>query len=300
MSDRSDTWTILRILEWTTSFLTERGSESPRLDAELLLGHVLDLERIHLYTQFDRPLIPEELAEYRALIKRRAAGEPVAYLTGERAFWTLDLLVDGRVLIPRPDTETLVEAALSIADDSPATVIDVGTGSGAIALALASERPTWSVIATDVSEDALEVARENRARTGLDERVEMVRGHLLEPVKLDVFPIDMVVSNPPYVAESERDEVGPGVLEYEPTGALFAGPDGLDVITELVPAAFDALRPGGYLLVEMGYRQGPAVTAIFEEAGFVDVSIRRDLGGRDRVVSGRRPEPGRRPEQGAP
>jgi release factor glutamine methyltransferase len=281
--------TILEILERTTPFLRRRGSPSPRLDAELLLAHVLDLERIQLYTQFDRPLLPDELSAYREIIRRRAKGTPCAYLTGHRAFWTIELHVDSRVLIPRPDTETLVEAALKRVPSDDARIVDVGTGSGAIALALAAERPNLRIAATDLSEDALVVARLNAERLGLADRVAFLHGDLLAPLG-DFLPADMILSNPPYIGESERPDLDPGVVDFEPGLALFSGADGLDLIRRLIPSSLGALCPGGLLLIEIGHTQGPAVCALFEAAGFQQIETLEDLGRRDRVVLGVAPE----------
>ncbi|MFW5966775.1 MAG: peptide chain release factor N(5)-glutamine methyltransferase [Persicimonas sp.] len=283
-------WTVLKILRWTTHYFEKKEvTESARLDAELLLTHVLDLDRVALYTHFDRPMDSEELDAYRALIKRRVEGEPVAYLIGRRGFWDFELEVDPRVLIPRPETEVLVEEALErIEANQSATIIDVGTGSGAIALALARERPEATVIGTDTSADALEVARENAQRLGLGDRVEFVDGDLFEGVEQRWLPCDFVVSNPPYVAERDRDQIMTDVRDFEPEGALFAGEDGLDVIRRLIPAAHDALAEGGHFLCEIGAEQGEAAERICQEAGFTQVNIRKDYSDRDRVVCARK------------
>jgi release factor glutamine methyltransferase len=285
-------WTLLKILRWTTHFFeTKEVTDTPRLDAELLLACVLGFDRVKLYTHFDRPMAPAELERYRALIKRRSAGEPVAYLIGEKGFWTIDLKVDSRALIPRPETEVLVEEALALIDaDSQATVVDVGVGSGAIALALAVERAGLRVVATDSSADALALAAENAQRLGVADRVDFVRGDLLDGVDAGVLPCPVVVSNPPYIGEDERDDVMVDVKDFEPAGALFAGADGLDVIRRLVPAAFSALQAGGHFLCEIGHRQGPAVQELCEQAGFVDVFVRQDYSEHDRVVRARRPK----------
>lgn len=284
-------WTLLKILRWTTHFFeTKDASSSPRLDAELLLAQVLGFDRIKLYTHFDRPMSSDELAAYRALVKRRVQGEPVAYLLGTKGFWSLELKVDERALIPRPETEVLVDEALELLPEGEeATVVDVGTGTGAIALALATERPELRVVATDVSEDALDLARDNAAALELDDRVEFVQGDLLGGVDPADLPCEMIVSNPPYVGEDERGEVMVDVKDYEPEGALFAGADGLDVIRPLIKEAFDALKPGGHFLCEIGYRQGDAVRGLLDDAGFVDVAIRKDYSEHDRVARAKKP-----------
>jgi release factor glutamine methyltransferase len=282
-------WTILEVLQWTTARFQERGLASPRLDAELLAAHAFGLTRVQLYTQFDRPLLAAELGTYRELVKRRQAGEPVAYLTGHKEFWSLDLAVDGRVLIPRPDTETAVEEALARLDErsteTPARVADVGTGSGAIALALAKARPGAAVFATDVSADALAVARANGERLQLP--VTFLEGHLAEPLAgLDGF--DLIVANLPYVRSEEIAGLAAEV-RAEPRLALDGGADGLDLVRALVGEARAVLAPGGALVLEIGAGQAEATAALCRAAGLEDVRTRADLGGVDRVVSGRAP-----------
>jgi release factor glutamine methyltransferase len=284
-------WTTLKILRWTQGYFEDKGVDSPRVDAEVLLAYVLEMPRIELYAAFDRPMDPDELAEYRALIKRRLGGEPVAYLTGSRGFWSIDLKTDERALIPRPETEHVVEAALDFleADDVDASVIDVGTGTGAIALALADERPNIHVVATEIDPAAAALARDNVDALGFGDRVRVVEGDLFEGVPDDALPADLIVSNPPYIAEAERDDVMREVHESEPHKALYAGEDGLDVIRRLVPEAGERLHADGQLIVEIGYRQGEAVRSLFEEAGFQKVSVRKDYADHDRVVVGTKP-----------
>jgi release factor glutamine methyltransferase len=288
MSDENDNygppWTVLKLLNWSKGFFADRGIASPRYDAEVLLAHVLGIDRVRLYMEYDRPLVSSELTAYRALVKRRASREPVAYITGERGFWSMDLQTDPRALIPRPDTEVVVEEVLErIPEDAQITVVDVGTGTGAIALAVKSERPGVRVLATDASADALSLARENAERLGLE--IEFFEGDLLKAVPADV-ELDYVVSNPPYV-EDDFD-LEPDVRDYEPTSALFAGPDGLDVIRRLVPQAYERLKPGGWLTTEIGFRHGESVPALMSEAEFDEVSMRKDYNGQPRAVSGRK------------
>lgn len=287
-SDRgARAWTILEVLDWTAGRFEREGVESPRVDAEVLLVHTLKLERIRLYMDFDKPLAVEELATYRALVKRRLTGEPVAYITGQREFWSQTLEVGPAVLVPRPETELLVELALKRCGEERAPVLaDVGTGSGAIAVALASELPGATVYALDCSAEALEVARRNAERHGVE--VTLLQGDLLEPLA-DAGPLDLVVSNPPYVTTAEMEDLPRHVREFEPRGALHAGADGLDIYRRLVPAALDALAPGGHLLLEIGCTQGEAVSGLLEEAGFQEVAVHQDLAGLDRVVTGRKP-----------
>jgi len=277
-------WTILEVLQWTTARFTERGVSSPRLDGELLAAHALGLSRVQLYTQFDRPLDAAELAALRALVKRRQSGEPVAYITGRKEFWSLDLAVDARVLIPRPDSETAVEEALARVRDG-GRIADVGTGTGAIALAIAKARPDLTVFASDVSEDALAVARGNAERLGL--AVTFVKGSLVEPLRTSA-PFDLLVANLPYVPTAEVAGL-PAEVRCEPRLALDGGEDGLDLVRALVAQAAGVLAPGGALVLEIGAGQAAASTELLRAAGFDDLRTRRDLGGVERVVSGQRP-----------
>ncbi len=281
-------WTVLELLRWTTGRFAECGIDTPRLDAECLLAHVLGTDRLQLYVDFDKPVAQGERAAYRELVRRRAGERvPVAQLTGEKEFWSLCLVVNADVLVPRADTETLVEAALErIPDpDREYEVLDVGTGSGAVALALASERPRARVTATDVSPQALAVARENARRLGLAGRVRLAEGSLFEPVAGECY--DLVVSNPPYVAEAEAASLAPE-LRHEPRQALFGGPDGLAVLRPLVDGLAGALRPGGAWAVEVSPKQAPLLEGWCREFGLGDTQVHRDLAGLPRVVSGRR------------
>lgn len=289
--DLGPPWTVLKMLRWTSQFFEQKDvTDTPRLDADLLLGHVMDLERVQLYTKTDELVPDDERTEFRALVKRRAAGEPVAYLVGRRSFWQLELHCDDRALVPRPDTEVLVEVALeTLPEDEELRVADIGTGTGAVALALASERPAWDIAATDDDAEALSLARENVEATELDEHVYLYQGDLLEAVPEPWLPLDAVISNPPYVADEDPDVEIP-VRKHEPAEALFAGPDGLGVIRRLVPAAFEALAPGGWLMLEHGHRQGSPVRELLQEAGFEAVETRQDYGERDRVTLGQRPD----------
>ncbi len=281
----TETWTPLRVLEWTARRFGERGLPSARLDAEVLLAHVLKTNRVGLYTAFDKPLAADELAAYRELVKRRLGGEPVAYLVGEQEFWSLPLRVDARVLVPRRDTETLVEVGLRrIRSGACRRIADVATGSGAVALALAVECPEAIVIATDTSAGALEVAAENVARHQLGGRVSLRRGDLLAPLAGEE-PFDLIASNPPYVVRGELDGL-PREVKREPREALDGGADGLDLIRRLVVGAPALLAAGGMLAIEHGFDQGERVRALFEAAGFGDVRTAKDLAGHDRVTSG--------------
>lgn len=258
-------------------------SESPRLDAELLLAFVLQVPRSYLFAHPEERPGKEAFAIYRNLVGRRKSGEPVPYITGHREFWSLDLIVNRHTLIPRPDTETLVLKALELMRNRTALdVLDLGTGSGAIALALARERAGDNVVGTDKSAEALGVARYNAQRLGIG-NVEFVHGDWFAPVTGRRF--DMIVSNPPYVAESDPHLARPDI-RYEPSGALVAGKDGLDNLGHIVETAPAHLRPGGWILVEHGERQGKSVRGLLASAGFGRVETAKDLAGRARVTYG--------------
>jgi release factor glutamine methyltransferase len=280
----SRAWTVVELIRWTTEYLRGKGVAEPRLNAELLLAAVLELKRLDLYLQFDRPLRPEELAEFKARLLRRARHEPLQYIAGHADFRELRLTVDRRVLIPRPETELLVGEVLAWAADRPAaTAVDVGTGSGAIALSLALEGRFARVVATDASEDALEVARGNARRLAAGAPLEFRCGLGLAAIRGERF--DVIVSNPPYVADRERDALDPEVRDWEPELALFGGPEGLDIIRALVADAPDHLAPGGLLALEIGAGQGADVAGLIVERGaFEAPRVRSDLAGRDRIV----------------
>lgn len=268
------------------SLLREAARHIAREDAEPLLAHALGRDRAWLFAHATDPVEAELADGFRQLVERRAAGEPVAYLTGRRGFWTLDLEVTPDTLVPRPETELLVELALArIGPDVPARVADLGTGSGAIALAIASERPVAAVVATDISAPTLAVAVRNAQAHRLD-NVWFRRGDWDEALGRDRF--DLIASNPPYIAEGDP-HLAQGDLRHEPPRALSSGADGLDAIRTIVAAASRHLVPNGWLLLEHGLDQGGAVRALLEAAGFAEVSTARDLEQRDRVTLGRLP-----------
>jgi release factor glutamine methyltransferase len=273
--------------ELLTSALGVLGPKHPsaRLDAEVLLAHTLDKPRTHLHAWPDHPVADDRTARYRELVARRAGGEPVAYLIGTREFWSLSLEVTPETLIPRPETELLVEVALSlIPAGERMPVADLGTGTGAVAAAVASERPACAVLATDVSPRALEVAARNMARLGLG-NVRLRRGDWCEALAGERFAL--IVSNPPYVARADA-HLDQGDVRFEPRMALCAGDDGLDAIRAIAATAAAHLLPGGALVVEHGHDQGPAVLELFAHGGYRDVRSHRDLAGNDRVVVGTR------------
>ncbi len=258
-------------------------SDSPRLDAELLLAHSLGETRTYLMTWPDQALDEQQLAGFRSLLARRQAGEPIAYITGEREFWSLPLSVSPEVLIPRADTELLVELALErIPKDGELHIADLGTGSGAIALAIARERPRCHVVASDIAATALAVARFNAMQLGLS-NIEYRLGSWLEALDEEMF--DMILSNPPYIAENDP-HLARGDVRYEPRHALSSGRDGLKDLRIIAKGARRHLREGGWLLVEHGYDQGEAVQRLMKKAGYSAVACHADLAGNDRVTVG--------------
>lgn len=282
-------WTPIRLTRWSGEYLQDKGVEGGRLDAELLLAHVLEIRRLDLYLQYDRPLLPSELDTFKALLKRRAAREPLQHVLGTAAFRELNLVVDGRALIPRPETEVLVEEVLRWAQDAPTrslTAVDIGTGTGAIALSLLKEGPFDRVVATDLSTDALELGRENARRLEFEEQVEFREGALYAPLDPGER-FHVLVSNPPYIPDGDREGLEPEVREWDPSTALFAGPEGLDVILPLVEGSTEFLLPQGLLAIEVGDGQAGKVARAMEQTGaFREIRIRPDLAGRERVVLG--------------
>lgn len=284
----SETWTIRKVLAWTAQHFEKRGVDAPRLTAEVLLAFVLKTDRVRLYVDLDRPLTRDELGAYRGLIERRVAGEPTQYLTGVREFYNRPFKVDSRVLIPRPETELLVEAVLQrLPRDAPSRVLDVCVGSGCIAVTIAAERPLATVVATDLSPDACALARENAEALQVADRVTIHQGSLFEPLPPDAR-FDVVVSNPPYIATGEIDTLSAEVRR-EPRMALDGGPDGLGLIRRVVEGARGHLVPGGLLAMEIGETQGAALVELLQNAGYADVRVEKDLERRDRMAFGTHP-----------
>jgi release factor glutamine methyltransferase len=268
----SEVWTVLKLLRWTEAYFAGRGIDSPRLDAELLLVETLGLDRVGLYLNFERPVQAGELATFRALVKRRAGREPLAYIVGRTEFWSLPFRVTPAVLIPRPETELLVEEALGRLGDGN-RLLDVGTGSGALAVALAHERPALAVTAIDVSPLGLALAAENARDNGVAERIRFLQQDLR---RLPDGPFDLVVANPPYIPTGELPTLMPEVRDHEPQLALDGGRDGLDAYRVLAAQADTVLAPGGWLLVEVGSGQAPAVDDLFAGAGLSEVFRSRE------------------------
>jgi release factor glutamine methyltransferase len=294
MSDPAP-WTVRRLLEWTCGFFTRKDVHAPRLSAERLLAHVLHYPRIKLYTDYERPLTDKELAAYRALVQRAAEQEPIEYLTGVAHFFNLEFEVNRDVLIPRPDTETLVENVLQVTRNvvgmEAPRVLDLCTGSGCIAAAIAHHLKAAVVTATDTSAKAVEVARRNVDRLGLSGRVMVEHGDLYEPLArmVDVQPFQLIVANPPYIASAQIQALDRSVKDYEPTEALDGGLDGMAVHRRILDEARERLLPGGRAYLEIAYDQGPLAREISAaHAGFDEVRVLKDTGGNDRVLHLRR------------
>ncbi len=278
-------WTVLKVLQWTTAYFERKHVEQPRASAEVLLAHVLKMKRLQLYLNYDRPLSPTELTSYRATIQRRAAREPTQYITGKQEFWSLELEVTPAVLIPRPETELLVEKTLALVGNSAKRMLDLGTGSGAVALALAHECPHLHITASDQSYAALQVARRNALRHQLQGRIAFVAADLLSGFASSVAPFDIIVSNPPYIGENEFPSLAPEIIQYEPRSALLAGPQGLAVIRRIIDEAPAYLKSDGALLLEIGAGHAELLRDELPKAhGYVHFEFHRDYSGIVRLL----------------
>jgi release factor glutamine methyltransferase len=285
-------WTILNLLNWAASYFASHHIEQPRATAEVLLAHTLGFNRIDLYLRYDQPLHQDELTHFKTYIKRRLNAEPVAYITGEKEFWSMPFTVTPDVLIPRPDTECLVEAALALLLETektpPERVLELGTGSGAIVIALASERPSVQFFALDRSVPAIRIAQQNARRHGLANSIRFFCGDWFLSIRSGVL-FDVIVSNPPYIQRDEIARLQLEIVRYEPHGALDGGPSGLDALKEILYRAKAYLAPKGYLLLEIGYDQKAALAEIVREVGGYDPAVfLKDYGGFDRVAKLRR------------
>lgn len=274
---------LLEIIQKTTEFLSRRGVESARLNAELLVGHALGLGRMQLYLQFERPLTEAELGRLRPLVKRRGEREPLQYILGQVDFGGQLLKLDRRALIPRPETERLLELLGETLTSPPRRVLDLGTGSGALALGLARLYPEAEVTATDISRDALDLAAENVAAGGLAGRVRLVESDWFAAPVIGTG-YDLIASNPPYLSGAEVEGATPEVREFEPRGALTPGPSGIESLNRIVPEAHGRLSPGGVLACETGITQHPALTELARASGYARVETRPDLTGRPRYL----------------
>jgi release factor glutamine methyltransferase len=254
-------WNVLKVLQWTMEYFKGKGFEQPRADAEVLLAHALGMERVQLYLNYDKPLSPEELARFRGFVRRRAAYEPTQYITGKQEFWSLEFEVSPAVLIPRPETEVLVEKALEIVENKPSLVLDLGTGSGAIAVALVHERSGIRIIATDKSWSAIQVARINAVRNGVAERISFVVIDLFDAIAARPL-FDLIVSNPPYVSDVELLDLAPEIANYEPHSSLRGGgKHGLALVRKILEGFHARLKPQGSFLMEIGLGQAEILEA---------------------------------------
>lgn len=289
MSD--ERWTVRRMLRWMSEDFGRLGIATPRLDGELLIAAALGVRRVQLYMDMERPLDGAELAAIRESVRRRRAFEPVAYILGEREFYGRPFKVDARVLVPRPDTERLVDEALALmpGDGAGLRALDLCTGSGCIGLTLAAERTELHVTLTDLSPDALAVARENAERLGVSDRCTFLQGDLLEPLS-DTPRFDLVACNPPYIREDEMATLSPDVAKHEPRMALVAEEAGLACYRRVLAAVAEHMVSGGHLLFEVGQGQAKDVLRLADQAGFRDGRSLRDLGAIDRVVAARSPQ----------
>jgi release factor glutamine methyltransferase len=290
------TWTVRRILEWTIAYFGRKNVDPARLSAELLLAHVLGMPRIKLYIEYERALTDKQLTALRELVQRAANDEPIAYLTGRAHFFNLEFDVTRDVLIPRPDTETLVENVLQMARhqsglESP-RVLDLCTGSGCIAAAIAHHLKSATVVATDVSAAAIEIARQNVKKLKLDERVQVEQGDLFEPISklVDPRPFDLIVSNPPYIPTTQIETLDRSVRDYEPISALDGGLDGLSFHRRILSDAPARVVAGGHVFLEIAFDQGEAAMQVAMEhsPAFIEPRLLKDFGGRDRVLTLRR------------
>jgi release factor glutamine methyltransferase len=288
-------WTIHELLKVTSEYLKQKDIEAPRLSAEVLLAHILAFNRVQLYLRFDQPLNEEEISRYRALVKRRLNREPVQYITGSQEFWSLDFEVGPTVLIPRPESELLVETALSLYRggriphaDQP-RLLDLCTGCGALAVALAREIPDATVWASDLSENALAMARLNAAKHGVAHRIEFMTGDLFQPARERNLTFDLIVSNPPYIRSDALEGLSPEVRLYEPRMALDGGEEGMVYIERILSVGLDCLEPGGWVLVEMDPEQTSEALRLIEQAGRYEEWERlKDYSRRYRIVMARK------------
>ncbi len=286
-SASADVWTVRRILEWTTGFLKQKGVESPQLEAELLLAHARQCQRIRLYIDIDDELTEIQRTQMRESVQRRAKREPLAYIIGTREFYGRSFEVGHGVLIPRPETESLVDICLErIPKDHPRAVVEVGFGSGCIAVTIARQRPLCKVTATDMSARAMEIAARNVQKMEVADRVTLLAGDVLEPLLAAGAVFDGLISNPPYIRDNERETLAPEIAQHEPAEALFAGTDGLDIVRRIVADAPRILKSGAFIALELDPSQCETVAELLRSSGFGSTAVRSDLSGNERIVEG--------------
>ena len=285
-----ETWTITKLLNWVRQYLTEKGIDSPRLSAELLLSHVLELKRIELYTHHDTPVTKQDLDKLHELVKRAGLNEPIAYLVGKTEFYSMEINVTPDCMIPRPETELLVQRAVEFlrTRNGIQSVCDLCTGSGCIAVAIAKNYPNARIIATDICDAALAAAATNVEKHQLQDKITLLSGDLFDPIipQLDVGKFDLIVCNPPYVSSGEYEKLDKNVKDYEPRLALLAGDDGMDIYRRITEIVDRFLKSDAALILEIGYAQGPAIQEMLEQTGiFTEIKIEKDLHNNDRIVT---------------
>ena len=291
-------WTIQKLLNWITQYLTDKKIDTPRLNAEMLLSSTLEMQRIELYTNFDKPVAPPQLNKLHKLVKRAGENEPSAYIIGKTEFYSLEINVNKNCLIPRPETELLTERAIEFLREKSETknenenenkyVCDLCTGSGCVAIAIAKNQPNIKIIATDISDAALTVAAENIEKYKLADKIALLCGDLFEPLipQLDEAKFDLIVCNPPYVSDEEFEKLDKNVKDYEPKAALLAGKDGLDIYKRIAGEVNNFLKPGAALIMEIGCEQAQAVRKLLEKTGvFGEITIEKDFQNHDRIVT---------------
>ncbi|MGD9305446.1 MAG: peptide chain release factor N(5)-glutamine methyltransferase [Desulfobacterales bacterium] len=286
-------WKIVKLIQWAAAYFKTHGIDSPRSTAEILLAHVLHTKRIDLYLNYDQPLTDDELQHFKVLLKRRIKREPVAYIVGTKGFWSIDVLVSSDVLIPRPETECLVERAIAaLSDDSSSRtkrILELGTGSGAVIVSLAAHYPMHSYFASEISYAAIQIAYRNARRHQLENKIHFFSGDWLAPLRLDNYFFDLILSNPPYIKTEAVAKLQPEIVAFEPIIALDGGSDGLDSIKQIVQAAHQYLKPGGTLMLEIAHDQKEGIHRIMTQCGHYDSFVcRKDYSGDDRIVEMRK------------
>ena len=286
---RPNEWTIIKLVQWATTYFDTHDIDSPRATAEILLSHVLNTRRIDLYLRYDQPLTPDELERFKALIKRRMNREPVAYILGCKEFWSMGLHITRDVLIPRPETECLVEKSLGMlavdANMKSKLILELGTGCGAVILALASENPRHSYWATDISINAIRIARQNAMQNDLNGKIHFIAGDWFAPLGSKTGVFDLIVSNPPYIKSGDLAQLQPEIHAYEPLLALDGAADGLHCLRHIIQSAYRFLKPGGALILEIGHDQKASLKQMIAECGeYEGVSFYQDYSGYDRIL----------------
>jgi release factor glutamine methyltransferase len=289
-------WTIQKLLTWTTQYFIDKKIDSPRLSAELIIASVLSMSRIELYTQFDKPVPKDKLDRLHELVKRASGNEPVAYLIGKTEFYSIELEITNNCLIPRPETELLVERGIDFLRkrSGKQLVCDICTGCGSIAVAIARNFPDADIIATDISDAALKTAERNVEKYGLQHRIKLLCGDLFDPLipQIDKSGFDLIICNPPYISAGELENLDKNVKDFEPKEALCGGIDGLDIYRRIAKKVDEFLKPGAALMLEVGYSQGQAVKDLLEKTGcFAEIKIEKDFHNNDRVVIAEKLQP---------